>query len=177
MFLSICRRFTAMPGAPSLVLGGGAGKHIKIWEDLGLSLQCWLFRSNATEFFASLCSGFLGCRSAGLSGDLLHSSLARCYLFTHEAHQMEIAGFFFREEWWRSKCTVGHRVSSGLARVLDFYPVPEVSERPGVHGQKPEHSGFRFKSAILGTVFPDGVSLCISSPGASFLANSRQSKT
>jgi O-methyltransferase len=25
-----------------------------------------------------------------------------CYLFTHEAHHMEIAKLFFREEWWRS---------------------------------------------------------------------------
>lgn len=26
-----------------------------------------------------------------------------CYLFTHEAHHLEIAGFFYDETWWRSK--------------------------------------------------------------------------
>jgi O-methyltransferase len=34
-----------------------------------------------------------------------------CYLFTHEAHHMEIAGFFFQEEWWRSKM---HCAAPGL---------------------------------------------------------------
>ena len=34
-----------------------------------------------------------------------------CYVFTHEAHHMEIAGFFFQEEWWRSKM---HCAAPGL---------------------------------------------------------------
>jgi len=34
-----------------------------------------------------------------------------CYVFTHEAHHMEIAGFFFQEEWWRSKV---HCAAPGL---------------------------------------------------------------
>ena len=34
-----------------------------------------------------------------------------CYLFTHEAHHMEIAGLFFQEEWWRSKM---HCAAPGL---------------------------------------------------------------
>lgn len=38
-----------------------------------------------------------------------------CYLFTHEAHHMEMAAFFFREDWWRSRmqCKAPGLVGSG----------------------------------------------------------------
>jgi hypothetical protein len=52
------------------------GRHNKVRQDFGLSFQCRLFRSNATAFFSTLRTGFPGCRPAGLSGDLIHVSVA-----------------------------------------------------------------------------------------------------
>jgi O-methyltransferase len=47
-----------------------------------------------------------------------------CCLFTHEAHHMEIAGFFFQEEWWRSKmhCAAPGLIGAGTG--LGLIPSP-----------------------------------------------------
>jgi O-methyltransferase len=45
-----------------------------------------------------------------------------CYLFTHEAHHMEIAGLFFQEEWWRSKMHCGAPGLIGAGTGLGLLP-------------------------------------------------------
>jgi O-methyltransferase len=47
-----------------------------------------------------------------------------CYLFTHEAHHMEIAGFFFQEDWWRTKmhCAAPGLIGAGTG--LGLLPGP-----------------------------------------------------
>ncbi len=47
-----------------------------------------------------------------------------CYLFTHEAHHLEIAGLFFQEEWWRSKmhCRAPGLIGAGTG--LGLLPSP-----------------------------------------------------
>ena len=45
-----------------------------------------------------------------------------CYLFTHEAHHMEIAGFFFHEEWWRSRMNSGAPGLIGAGTGLGLLP-------------------------------------------------------
>ena len=45
-----------------------------------------------------------------------------CYLFTHEAHHMEIAGLFFHEEWWRSQMHCGAPGLIGAGTGLGLLP-------------------------------------------------------
>ena len=47
-----------------------------------------------------------------------------CYLFTHEAHHLEIASFFFNEEWWRTKmhCRAPGLIGAGTG--LGLLPSP-----------------------------------------------------
>jgi O-methyltransferase len=45
-----------------------------------------------------------------------------CYLFTHEAHHMEIAGLFFQEEWWRSTMHCGAPGLIGAGTGLGLLP-------------------------------------------------------
>jgi O-methyltransferase len=45
-----------------------------------------------------------------------------CYLFTHEAHHMEIAAFFFQEEWWRTRMNCGAPGLIGAGTGLGLLP-------------------------------------------------------
>jgi O-methyltransferase len=47
-----------------------------------------------------------------------------CYLFTHEAHHMEIPAFFFAENWWRSNLQCGAPGLVGAGSGLGLQPSP-----------------------------------------------------
>jgi hypothetical protein len=70
-----------------------------------------------------------------------------CYLFTHEAHHMEISAFFFGENWWRSNLQCG---APGL-----------IGAGSGI-GLQPSSGGFR--SALGYTVKNPGVAEFVTCP-------------
>lgn len=47
-----------------------------------------------------------------------------CFLFTHEAHHMEIAGQFFDEPWWRLKMRTAAPGLIGAGTGLGLFPFP-----------------------------------------------------
>jgi O-methyltransferase len=78
-----------------------------------------------------------------------------CCLFTHEAHHMEIAAFFFQEEWWRSKmhCPAPGLIGAGTG--LGLIPNPGgFRSCLGYAVKNPNTQGFDLNPQLQGGLPP-----------------------